>query len=27
VTRWHADDDRSFGARVKRAWNALIGKR
>jgi hypothetical protein len=27
VTRWHADSDRSFGARVKRAWNALIGKR
>ena len=27
VTRWHADRDRSFGARVKRAWNALIGKR
>jgi len=27
VTRWHADDDRGFGARVKRAWNALIGKR
>jgi hypothetical protein len=27
VTQWHADHDRGFGARVKRAWNALIGKR
>jgi hypothetical protein len=27
MTRWHADSDRSFGARVKRAWNTLIGKR
>jgi hypothetical protein len=27
VTRWHADRDHGFGARLKRAWNALIGKR
>jgi len=27
VTEWHADDGGGFGARVKRAWNALIGKR
>ena len=27
VTRWHADEGGGFGARVKRAWNALIGKR
>jgi hypothetical protein len=27
VTRWRADDGGGFGARVKRAWNALIGKR
>ena len=27
VTEWHADDDRGFGARVRRAWRALTGKR
>jgi hypothetical protein len=27
VTEWHADDDRGFGARLRRAWHALIGKR
>jgi hypothetical protein len=27
VTRWDADEGGGFGARVKRAWNALIGKR
>jgi hypothetical protein len=27
VTEWHADRDNSFGARVKRAWNTLIGRR
>jgi len=27
VTEWHADRDNGFGARVKRAWNALIGRR
>jgi hypothetical protein len=27
VTEWHADDDRGFGARMRRAWHALIGKR
>ncbi len=27
VTTWHADDDRGFGARLRRAWHALIGKR
>lgn len=27
VTHWHADEGGGFGARVKRAWNALIGRR
>ncbi len=27
VTTWHADDARGFGARLRRAWHALIGKR
>jgi hypothetical protein len=27
VTEWHADDDTGFGARVRRAWHALLGKR
>ena len=27
VTEWHPDDERSFGARLRRAWHALIGKR
>ena len=27
VTQWRPDRDDSFGARVKRAWNALIGRR
>ena len=27
VTEWHADDDRGFGARMRRAWRALTGKR
>lgn len=27
VTEWHADEGGGFGARMRRAWNALIGKR
>jgi hypothetical protein len=27
TTVWHADDDTSFGARMRRAWNTLIGRR
>jgi hypothetical protein len=27
VTQWHADEGGGFGARVKRAWNALLGRR
>jgi hypothetical protein len=27
TTVWHADDDTGFGARMRRAWNALLGRR
>jgi hypothetical protein len=27
TTVWHADEGGSFGARMKRAWNALLGRR
>jgi hypothetical protein len=27
MTQWHAHDGEGFGARVKRAWNTLLGRR
>jgi len=27
TTVWHADEGGGFGARMKRAWNALLGRR
>ena len=27
TTVWHADEGGGFGTRVKRAWNALLGRR
>jgi hypothetical protein len=27
VTEWHADEGGGFGARMRRAWKALVGKR
>jgi len=26
TTEWHADDDRGFGARMRRAWHDLFGR-
>jgi hypothetical protein len=27
TTEWHADEGGGFGARMRRAWNALLGRR